>query len=120
MPPTSHFRPFLIVFTCLCLLAFVLVLLDEIGGIKWAAIAVDVGQNSSRMFFGAIALTFIVVEGGAMVLAYLMQKERMKEAEERGEERRDRIWRDAVREKREDETLEEAVARLESERRSRR
>ena len=55
-----------------------------------------------------------------MVLAYLMQKERMKEAEERGEERRDRIWRDAVREKREDETLEDAVARLESERRSRR
>ena len=84
MPPATRFQSFLIVFTLLCLAAIALVILDEFTGYEWVRRVVSIGQNLSNLFFTAVALTFIAVEGGPLMLAAWLKKAQIKEAEEKG------------------------------------
>ena len=84
MPPATRFQSFLIVFTLLCLAAIALVILDEFTYYEWVRRVVSIGQNLSNLFFTAVALTFIAVEGGPLMLAAWLKKAQIKEAEEKG------------------------------------
>ena len=83
MPPATRFQSFLIVFTLLCLAAIALVILDEFTGYEWVRRVVSIGQNLSNLFFTAVAVTFIAVEGGPLMLAAWLKKAHIKEAEEK-------------------------------------
>ena len=119
MPPATRFQSFLVVFTLLCLAAIALVILDEFTGYEWVRRVVSIGQNLSNLFFTAVALTFIAVEGGPLMLAAWLKKAQIKEAEEKGiatgraEERA--IIFEAFRNMQPGEDLADAVARLEKE-----
>ena len=140
MPPAKRFRAFLIVFTVLCLAALILVLLDEFAGHAWVTRIVNIGQKFGRLSFTAVAITFILVEGVPLMLASWFRKEEIKQAREEGRaegrteghaegrteghaeghaEGRNLVL-EAERQRREGETLEQALARLESERQNRR
>ena len=117
MPPATRFQSFLIVFTLLCLAAIALVILDEFTGYEWVRRVVSIGQNLSNLFFTAVALTFIAVEGGPLMLAAWLKKAHMKEGEEKGiatgrAEERDLIF-EAFRNRQPGETDEDVMARLE-------
>ena len=123
MPPATRFQSFLIVFTLLCLAAIALVILDEFTGYEWVRRVVSIGQNLSNLFFTAVALTFIAVEGGPLMLAAWLKKAHIKEGEEKGHaegreegrtEERDLIF-EAFRNMQPGEDLADAVARLEKE-----
>ena len=128
MPPAKRFRAFLIVFTALCLAALLLVLLDEFAGYAWVTRIVNIGQKFGRLSFTAVAITFILVEGVPLMLASWLRKEEIKQAREEGRaegyaegraaERE--ILLEAERQRQEGETLEQALARMESERQNRR
>ena len=132
MPPAKRFRAFLIVFTALCLAALLLILLDEFAGYAWVTRIVNIGQKFGRLSFTAVAITFILVEGVPLMLASWFRKEEIKQAREEGRvdgrteghaegraaERE--LVLEAERQRREGETLEQAIARLESERQNRR
>ena len=128
MPPAKRFRAFLIVFTVLCLAALLLILLDEFAGYAWVTRIVNIGQKFGRLSFTAVAITFILVEGVPLMLASWFRKEEIKQAREEGRtegyaegraaERE--ILLEAERQRREGETLEQALARLESEKQNRR
>ena len=132
MPPAKRFRAFLIVFTALCLAALLLVLLDEFAGYAWVTRIVNIGQKFGRLSFTAVAITFILVEGVPLMLASWFRKEEIKQAREEGraEGRTEghaegraaerELLLEAERQRREGETLEQALARLESERQNRR
>ena len=128
MPPAKRFRAFLIVFTVLCLAALLLILLDEFAGYTWVTRIVNIGQKFGRLSFTAVAITFILVEGVPLMLASWFRKEEIKQAREEGRteghaeghaEGRNLVL-EAERQRREGETLEQALARLESERQNRR
>ena len=136
MPPAKRFRSFLIVFTALCLAALLLILLDEFAGYTWVTRIVNIGQKFGRLSFTAVAITFILVEGVPLMLASWFRKEEIKQAREEGraegrtEGRTEghaegraaerELVLEAERQRREGETLEQALARLESERQNRR
>ena len=136
MPPAKRFRAFLIVFTALCLAALLLILLDEFAGYAWVTRIVNIGQKFGRLSFTAVAITFILVEGVPLMLASWFRKEEIKQAREEGrvegrtEGRAEghaegraaerELVLEAERQRREGETLEQALARLESERQNRR
>ena len=44
----------------------------------------NIGQNLSNLFFTAVAVTFIAVEGGPLMLAAWLKKAHLKEGEEKG------------------------------------
>ena len=124
MPPATRFQSFLIVFTLLCLAAIALVILDEFTGYEWVRRVVSIGQSLSNLFFTAVALTFIAVEGGPLMLAAWLKKAHIKEGEEKGHaegreegrtEERDLIF-EAFRNMQPEETVEDVMARLEKER----
>ena len=117
MPPATRFQSFLIVFTLLCIAAIVLVVLDEFTGYEWVRRVVNIGQNLSNLFFTAVAVTFIAVEGGPLMLAAWLKKAHMKEGEEKGiatgrAEERGLIF-EAFRNRQPGETDEDVMARLE-------
>lgn len=116
MPPATRVRAFLIVFTVLCLVALGLVLLAEFSGYQWAKRAVSVAQNFGRMVFAVVAVTFISVEGVPLMLAAWYRKEQIREAEDRTL----KLALEADKQRREGETLEQAIARLKAERENRR
>ena len=132
MPPAKRFRAFLIVFTALCLAALLLILLDEFAGYAWVTRIVNIGQKFGRLSFTAVAITFILVEGVPLMLASWFRQEEIKQAREEGraEGRTEghaegraaerELLLEAERQRREGETLEQALARLESERQNRR
>ena len=79
-----------------------------------------VGQNLSNLFFTVVALTFIAVEGGPLMLAAWLKKAQIKEWEEKGisegrAAERDLIF-EAFRNRQPGETDEDVMARLEKER----
>ena len=128
MPSATRFQSFLIVFTLLCIAAVVLVILDEFTGYEWVRRVVNIGQNLSNLFFTAVAVTFIAVEGGPLMLAAWLKKAHLKEGEEKGRaegraeghaegrtEERALIF-EAFRNMQPGEDLSEALARLEKER----
>jgi hypothetical protein len=80
MPSTGHLRFFLFVFSALCVAAFVVILISEFSDQRWAEMTVRLGQAMGRLIFTAVAVTFIIVEGGVM-LAELYKK--ASRAEER-------------------------------------
>ncbi len=117
MPSTSHIRAFLVVFTILCAGAIVVVLLDALWNHEWANKAVDIGQSASRLFFGAIALTYILVEGGriVMVLAAWLKESldnQRKRTEQRVWDRISNEFEEADRQRKGDESVTDAVQRL--------
>ena len=124
MPPATRVRAFLIVFTALCLVALALVLLAEFSSYQWAKRAVSVAQNFGRMVFAVVAVSFITVEGVPLMLAAWFRKEQIREAraegrtEGRAEGRAEilQLVRDAENQRREGETVAQAVARLQAER----
>ena len=120
MPPAKRFRAFLIVFTALCLAALLLILLDEFAGYAWVTRIVNIGQKFGRLSFTAVAITFILVEGVPLMLASWFRKEEIKQAREEGHAEGRELVLEAERQRREGETLEQALARLESERQNRR
>ena len=115
MPPATRFQSFLIVFTLLCLAAIALVILDEFTGYEWVRRVVSIGQNLSNLFFTAVALTFIAVEGGPLMLAAWLKKAQLKEAEEKGIATGQAIVLEALRNMQPGDTVEDAIARLEKE-----
>ena len=115
MPPATRFQSFLIVFTLLCLAAIALVILDEFTGYEWVRRVVSIGQNLSNLFFTAVALTFIAVEGGPLMLAAWLKKAQIKEAEEKGIATGQAIVLEALRSMQPGDTVEDAIARLEKE-----
>ena len=142
MPPATRVRAFLIVFTVLCLVALGLVLLAEFSGYQWAKRAVSVAQNFGRMVFAVVAVSFISVEGVPLMLAAWFRKEQIREAREEGIEIGDarghirghaegrtegraegraeamQLALEAENQRREGETLAQAITRLQSERES--
>ena len=140
MPPATRVRAFLIVFTVLCLVALGLVLLAEFSGYQWAKRAVSVAQNFGRMVFAVVAVTFITVEGVPLMLAAWFRKEQIREAREEGIEIGEarghirghaegrtegraegraeamQLVLEAENQRREGETLAQAIARLQAER----
>ena len=116
MPPATRVRAFLIVFTVLCLVALGLVLLAEFSSYQWAKRAVSVAQNFGRMVFAVVAVTFITVEGVPLMLAAWFRKEQIREAEKRGRDETLALVLEADRQRREGETLAQAIARLQAER----
>lgn len=115
MPPATRVRSFLLVFTALCLVALGLVLLAEFSSYQWAKRAVSVSQNFGRMVFAVVAVSFITVEGVPLMLAAWYRKEQIREAEDRGL----KLALEADKQRREGETLEQAVARLKAEKENR-
>ena len=111
MPSATRFQSFLIVFTLLCIAAVVLVILDEFTGYEWVRRVVNIGQNLSNLFFTAVAVTFIAVEGGPLMLAAWLKKAHMKEGEEKGRA----LILEALRNMQPEETVADAIARLEKE-----
>ena len=80
----------------------------------------DIGHSASRLFFGAIALTYILVEGGrtTMVLAAWLKEslnKRVERAERQGYEQASNEFEEADRQRREGETLSQAVERIRKE-----
>ena len=67
MPPATRVLAFLLVFTALFLLALVLVVAAEFSDVRWIDTTMSIGDRLSRLTFVAIAITFILVEGGAYV-----------------------------------------------------
>ena len=116
MPSTNHLRPFVLVFSGLCLLALVLVALDEFVGWEWATKTVNVGQEVGRLFFTAVALTFVIIEGGSMVLAAWLREKELKEAVDKGRAETSALYLEAERQRLPGESLADAVARIEAER----
>ena len=112
MPPATRVRAFLIVFTALCLVALGLVLLAEFSGYQWAKRAVSVAQNFGRMVFAVVAVSFITVEGVPLMLAAWYRKEQIREARAEAIQ----LALDADKQRREGETLAQAIARLQAER----
>ena len=115
MPPATRFQSFLIVFTLLCLAAIALVILDEFTGYEWVRRVVSIGQNLSNLFFTAVALTFIAVEGGPLMLAAWLKKAQIKEADEKARAEERALIFEAFRNMQPGEDLADAVARLEKE-----
>ena len=115
MPPATRFQSFLIVFTLLCLAAITLVILDEFTGYEWVRRVVSIGQNLSNLFFTAVALTFIAVEGGPLMLAAWLKKAQIKEADEKARAEERALVFEAFRNMQPGEDLADAVARLEKE-----
>lgn len=136
MPPATRARAFLIVFSVLCLISLAIVLLAEFSSYQWAKRAMTVAQNFSLTVLACVGLSFILVEGVPLMLAAWYRKEIIKEAEDRGiqigltrghaeghaegraEGRAEgfaegqHIVLEAERQRREGETLEQALARL--------
>ena len=83
MPPATRVRAFLLVFTALFLLALILSIAAEFSNAKWIQTAVSIGARLESLTVIAIAITFILVEGGPMLAHWIRQAE-IKEAREEG------------------------------------
>ena len=114
MPPARRFRPFLIVFTVLCVVSLVVVLFDEFGNYGWVNRLVTIGHSLGRLFFTSVAFTFVLVEGYDMIWSWI-RKQEIEEA--RRDERA--VVLEAVRAKKDGETHEEAIDRVKAERATR-
>ena len=111
MPPARRYRPFLIVFTVLCVVSLVAVLSDEFGNSGWANWLVTIGHSLGRLFFTSVALTFVLVEGYDMISTWI----RKQEIEEARRDEREAIL-EAVKTQKDGETLEQAIDRVKAER----
>ena len=83
MPPATRVRAFLLVFTALFLSALILSIAAEFSNAKWIQTAVSIGDRLESLTVIAIAITFILVEGGPMLAHWIRQAE-IKEAREEG------------------------------------
>ena len=83
MPPATRVRAFLLVFTALFLLALILSIAAEFSNAKWIQTAASIGARLESLTVIAIAITFILVEGGPMLAHWIRQAE-IKEAREEG------------------------------------
>ena len=73
------------VFAALCLASLILVVAAEISGWQWLKAIERVGQSTGRLIITVTAITFIIVEGGPMIAAWLRRTE-IKQAREEGME----------------------------------
>ena len=91
MPPATRVRAFLLVFTALFLLALILSIAAEFSDAKWIQTAVSIGARLESLTVIAIAITFILVEGGPMLAHWIRQAE-IKEAREEGRALERKAW----------------------------
>ena len=93
MPSTRHIKWFLFTFTSLCLAAFVVLLISDFTDQSWAKKSVKLGQEMGRLIFTATGVTFVIVEGGAM-LSELFKKASRAEGRVEGRDLERAIWMD--------------------------
>lgn len=94
MPPTTDVRAFIWVFTALCVVALVLVVTAELSELAWLKTIEKIGQNIGRLIITVTAGTFIAVEGGSMLAAWLRRTEIREAREEGREEGENRMYRE--------------------------
>ena len=87
MPAATRLLAFLLVFSALFLFALGMTIVSEFTDVQWVIIVVRIGEGLGRLTLVSIATAFILVEGVPMLAAWL-KKEMVKEAEERGRERK--------------------------------
>ena len=98
IPPSTRIRAFVIVFSVMCALVILLVVVAEFSELKWVKKIEEMGQSAGRMIFTAAAITFVSVEGVPM-LAHWLRRAEVQKAREEGreagrEEGEDRMYRE--------------------------
>ena len=84
IPPSTRIRAFVIVFSVMCALVILLVVVAEFSELKWVKKIEEMGQSAGRMIFTAAAITFVSVEGVPMLAHWLRRAEVQKREKKDG------------------------------------